>query len=160
MLDMQRRPSQTVSPRSRIGRRWIESRVVIVVLLGLALVGGVWGQSQIPAEDTNFLAVTGNTDNGDTDAYQVVFFQVPKTVTGPLYFAVYDPGVDDAAGTGGPDTDPDQGNTGNWEFRLYGGTGTLTGDQRQRNYTFAGGRHAGHSAWDYNRGSGRCRQHR
>jgi hypothetical protein len=77
----------------------------------------------LPAESSNFLSVTGDTNNGDNDTYQVVFFEVSEDVVGPLYFAVYDPGVDNGAS----DADPDQGNTGNWDFRLIGGTNTLTG---------------------------------
>ena len=97
--------------------------IMIMATLVLFATGGVWGQSALPAESDNFLSVTGSTGNGDTDKFQVTFFEIPASVTGPIYFAVYDPGVDNNI----IDTDPDEGNTGNWEFRLYGGTGTISG---------------------------------
>jgi len=107
----------------------------LMSVVGMLVLGGAgaWGQSALPAEPANFLSVTGTLANGDNDIYQVVFFEVPDTVSGPLYFSVYDPGVD---GTVPSDVDPDQGNTGTWEFRLIGGTGTLSGSTA-RNVIFA-----------------------
>ena len=68
-------------------------RLLILTLL-ISISFGLWGQSALPAEANNFLSVTGSVGNGDQDPYMVVFLEVPDTVTGPIYFAVYDPGVD------------------------------------------------------------------
>jgi len=93
--------------------------------------GLVWGQSRLPAETGNFLQVSNQTD-GDRDIFQAIFFEVPDTMSGPINFAVYDPGVDDSQAN----ADPDRGNTDDWEFRLVGGSGTLSGSTAQQS-TFA-----------------------
>ncbi len=102
--------------------RWIFKCILYIIISnGLAI--PLFAQSRIPAQTANFLSVTGNLANGDSDAFQVVFFEVPDTITGPIYFAVYDAGLDDNQ----TDADPDQGNTGNWQFTLIGGAGTISG---------------------------------
>ncbi|NLJ47111.1 MAG: hypothetical protein GX430_11205, partial [Treponema sp.] len=106
---------------------------LLAVLSMLTAASSVWGQSRIPAQTSNFLSVTGNLANGDSDPYQVVFFEVPDTISGPIYFAVYDAGLDNNQ----TDADPDQGNTGAWQFDLIGGSGTLSGSGA-RNVTLTG----------------------
>jgi hypothetical protein len=103
-----------------------------------ALTGEAWGQSAIPAEQSttvaaadanNWLQVTGTPGNGDPDRLQIVFFEVPASVTSTIYFAVRDPGCDgDTQGNGGYDTAgvPDQDATGMTTFTLLGGSGTIS----------------------------------
>ncbi|MGL1890792.1 MAG: hypothetical protein OCD02_04160 [Spirochaetaceae bacterium] len=82
-----------------------------------------FSQSALPAESGNFLATTNGPGNGDNDPYMVVFFEVPETVTGDIYFAVKDPGVDNSQ----TDADPETGTAGYWSYSLIGGTGAITG---------------------------------
>jgi hypothetical protein len=70
--------------------------------------------------------------NGDNDQVQVVFIDVPDSVTGPLYIHILDPDV------GGDDTFDEQ--HGAWDtaatFSLYGGAGAYS-DSAARQATFS-----------------------
>ena len=63
-------------------------QLLLLVLVGLVGVGSVWGQSRIPSSAGNYLQTTGTPQNGDSDPFMVVFFQVDANVTdtipGPL----------------------------------------------------------------------------
>jgi hypothetical protein len=87
-------------------------------------------QSRIPRDNggTAYLMVTGDGNIGDTDEVNVVFYQIPATVTGPIYFAIYD-GGDDTINEAVGDEEDDSGGTGDTVFRLLGGTGALTGPE-------------------------------
>jgi hypothetical protein len=102
-------------------------RILMVVALGLVGLG-VWGQSRIPAESTNWLQVTGQAGLGSRSLVNVTFFEVPDTVTGTLFFAVNDPSLDDVV-------NPVNQGSGETSFRLYGGSGALSNpDSRRREY--------------------------
>jgi hypothetical protein len=79
--------------------------------------------SQIPREAANYLNVTGSADNGDHDTVMVLFYEVPDTAAGMIYFGINDPSSNDP----GPDTlgIPDLG-TGTTNYYLYGGSGALS----------------------------------
>ena len=104
--------------------------IAAAVLLGVLSSGEVWGQSRIPKEAGNWLQVTGTSINGDPDRFMVAFFEIPGTVTEPLYFAVNSPGNSGSA--------PDAGGTGTWSFHLVGGSGTVS-NPISRQLVFTGG---------------------
>jgi hypothetical protein len=71
--------------------------------------------------------------NGDNDQVQVIFFEVPDTVTGPLYVHIFDPDL-------GTDNTFDEYTGSGWDtstaFSLYGGLGAFT-DSNARRAVFA-----------------------
>ena len=64
-------------------------------LYSLIISAPLFSQSRIPAEATNYIQTTANAANGDQDAYMVVFYEVPDTITSTLYFAINHPGCTD-----------------------------------------------------------------
>lgn len=78
-----------------------------------------------------------STQNGDNDSVQVIFLEVPDTLTTTLYVRVYDPDVGDnfdelcRPSTGCPESIWDTSTT----FSLYGGSGAYT-DPAARQATF------------------------
>jgi len=107
--------------RANIGR-------IPALLLALGLLPAALGaQSRLPPNPNNWLQNASTTGNGDVDRVNVIFFEVPDTVTSTLYFAVRDPGTDG--------TSPDQ-NNGVTDFYLVGGSGTLSNpNSRLRDYS-------------------------
>jgi hypothetical protein len=84
--------------------------------------------SRLPRDSNNWLSNTDLAGNGDLDGINVIFFEVPDTVSSTLYFAVNDPGTDGAW--------PDAG-TLTTNFYLIGGSGTLS-DSNSRKIDYSG----------------------
>jgi hypothetical protein len=115
----------------------IRRGITLLTLLVLSTLTAQEGfsQSRIPGNSNKFLAnARRHTEewHGDLDQIQVIFFEVPDTVTGPLHFGVYDPGVDESAFA--PDyiaagRDPVDTN-----YYLYGGTGAISDTATRKHY--------------------------
>ena len=106
------------------------TRRVLIALFGavLAALSVSAADSRLPKETINWLQNTGANGNGDRDDINVIFFEIPDSVSSTLYFAANDPG------TGGGS--PDAGNTMNTDFYLVGGTGAVTSpDSRLADYS-------------------------
>ena len=74
------------------GKFSIFVKVLTVSALLIFCASGVFGQDgRIPAAATNWLQVADVSGNGDRDQTMVVFFQVPDTYTGNIYFGIRDP---------------------------------------------------------------------
>lgn len=103
---------------------------ICLALLLITCTAGMWGQSRIPANPTNWLATATNNALGDNDRFMVAFFEVPATYTGPIYFGIFDPGV--------PDNNyPNElASAQTWSFHLCGGANTLSNTASQA-LTFA-----------------------
>ena len=99
----------------------------------LAVTG--FAQSRIPNETNNYLQVTGQSGLGGLDTANVVFFEIPDTVTSTLYFAIRSPENDGANAE-------DDGNAGNTTFYLIGGSGALS-DVKSRQLMYDAGEMAG-----------------
>lgn len=113
------------------------SRTVCLAVLIVTSAVSVYGQSRIPADPSNFLQNAdldgaGTPNTGDIDGINVIFFQVPDTVTSPVYFGVYSPGTDGGA------NGVDSGNLMETRFDLIGGQGALTG-ANAKTVDFSGG---------------------
>ena len=107
------------------------SCIILLVVTLFALVSPLsWGQSNIPAETTNWLQQTTPIGNGSTDLFSVIFFEVPADAVDVDDFIYV--GVNDAGSDG---VSPDQ-NTGTTDYYLFGGTGALT-DSTSRQRVFA-----------------------
>ncbi len=98
-------------------------QLLLLVLVGLVGVGSVWGQSRIPSSAGNYLQTTGTPQNGDSDPFMVVFFQVDANVTDTIYFAIDNPYLDGTL----PDQGTDAAGGAVWSYYLMGGDGVLTG---------------------------------
>ena len=85
--------------------------------------------SGLPKGSGNYLQNTGTQVNGDRDGINVIFFEVPDSVSATLYFAINDAGTDGVS--------PDAGNTLTTDFYLVGGSGTL-GDSGSRLIDYSG----------------------
>ncbi|MDC7219336.1 MAG: hypothetical protein PQJ59_05310, partial [Spirochaetales bacterium] len=103
--------------------------LIYIVLLFLSSL--LFGQSRMPADTDAWLMVTENPSSGGLDAVVTIFFEVPDTVTSPIYFGIRDPECND-------DRDPDSiiATTGDGtddglasltEFRLFMGDDAYTG---------------------------------
>jgi flagellar hook assembly protein FlgD len=92
-------------------------------------------QSRIPNEANNYLQVVGQSGLGGLDTVNVVFFEIPDTVSSTLYFTVRSPENDGANAE-------DNGNGGNTTFYLIGGSGTLS-DEKSRQLMYDAGEMAG-----------------
>ena len=118
-------------------RSFLKPGILCILLLFVASSAFLFSQSQIPAGAAQYLQVTNRTGNGDRDGYQVVFFEVPDTMTDTLFFAVEDPG------TLGPDRYPDE-NTAtdaseDTTYTLIGGSGALSDStSREADYSISG----------------------
>ena len=109
-------------------------RFLVFLLLCVATVS-VSAQSTIPADANEWFAVVDVVTLGDTDPYQVVFFEVPDTITSDIYFAIESPGLtgpypDDLLATVSPDEET--------TFTLIGGAGAIS-DPESRYYDYASG---------------------
>jgi hypothetical protein len=93
------------------------------------------GQSRIPSETDNYLQVVGQSGLGGLDTVNVVFFEIPDTVTATLHFAIRSPEND---GTNAED----DGNPGNTTYYLIGGSGTLS-DAKSRQLVYDAGEMVG-----------------
>lgn len=112
-------------------RSFLRPTIWVSLLSFMLLPAALWAQqSRIPRDNggTAYLMVTGDGNIGDTDEVNVVFFQVPASVTGPIYFAIYD-GGDDTINEAVGDEEDNPAGTGDTVFRLLGGTGALTGPE-------------------------------
>ncbi|MBN2440152.1 MAG: hypothetical protein JXJ04_02365 [Spirochaetales bacterium] len=79
----------------------------------------IFPQSEIPSGVDNYFQVISRVNLGGRDLTNVVFYEVPDTITVPLYFAIKDPEGNNSA--------PDQGNFNiNTTYTLVGGPGTLS----------------------------------
>ena len=118
-------------------RSFLKPGIICILLLFVASSVFLFSQSQIPAGAAQYLQVTNRTGNGDRDGYQVVFFEVPDTMTDTLFFAVEDPG------TLGPTRYPDE-NTAtdaseDTTYTLIGGSGALSDStSREADYSISG----------------------
>ena len=104
--------------------RHLLSYIISTVILACIAVPA-WSQSQslFPSDQgghSNYLQLTSAPDGGDNDQINVIFFEVPDTVTSTLYFAVNDPGVDATA----PDSSGAPSNAFTDHY-LVGGSGAL-----------------------------------
>ncbi len=90
----------------------------------------VFSQTLIPQGTDNWLSGAGTPGSGDVDGLNVVFFEIPDTVTGPIYFAIEDPGIVEDGGTPGTALNPQD----QWiidagermTFTLVGGDGAFS----------------------------------
>jgi hypothetical protein len=106
-------------------------------MLLLITVGNLFPQdSRIPKPGPdgakNWLANNYATGNSDRDLMNVIFFEVPDTITSTLYFSVYDAGclADLESADHGTAADPLT------YYSLYGGLGALSDPKSQKiNYT-------------------------
>jgi fibronectin-binding autotransporter adhesin len=118
-------------------RAFLTPGIICIILVFVVSPPFLFAQSQIPADPNQFLQVVNREGNGKRDGYQVVFFEVPDTMTGTLYFAVDDPG------TLGPDRYPDE-NTASFPdevttYTLIGGSGALSDPtSREADYFLTG----------------------
>ncbi len=119
--------------------------LLLSVVLAILAPGALWGQSAIPNDANNYLAVTGATANGDPDGLQVVFFRIPRTENSRLYFAAYDPDLNDADTANNeqlnpPDFDDGGGAPVSTTFYLVGGEGAYTNPlSRQTDFSLGNG---------------------
>jgi hypothetical protein len=88
-------------------------------------------QSRIPADANNWLQSGSNSDAGDPDRVNVIFYEIPDTITSTIYFAVYDAGIDTTA----PDSYAAATNY-DTDFYLIGGAGAISDpDARKQDYS-------------------------
>ena len=111
--------------------------IAALVTLGLLALSALplAGQSTslIPSNG-GYLGGSCRTSNGDEDGMNVIFYQVPDTITGTLYFEIYSPGTNSGTNT------LDTGNAGamTTTFTLIGGSGAYSGsNSRAINYALA-----------------------
>ena len=117
------------------GGRFPVQRRLRCLGLGALVAAGVWwggittvsAQTRIPATDNDYLAVANFRTLGDRDRYVVVFFEVPDTLTGPLYFAIQDPET-----AGANDESDFSGRPVVTSFSLYGGPGAFSDPATRR----------------------------
>ena len=110
--------------------------LIVTLVLSLAMLSATaFAQSRIPKETSNYLQVTGQTGLGGLDTVNVVFFEIPDTVTSTLYFAIRSPENDGANAE-------DDGTLGNTTYYLIGGTGTLS-DSKSRQLMYDAGEMTG-----------------
>ncbi|MBN1523636.1 MAG: hypothetical protein JW904_04065, partial [Spirochaetales bacterium] len=107
------------------------SLIVLLFFIAAVSLFGQSSQSSMPQEDTNFLQITNDTGRGSMDGINVIFFEIPDTFTANLYFAIYDPGVDDNNGDG--DLDDDAGIATTTHY-LIGGANALSHPNSQKWY--------------------------
>ena len=107
---MRRRAQHTKGPTSPA---WLLAALFCVA-------GGIAdAQSRIPQSGLNYLQTAYPAALGDRDRINVIFFEVPDTVTNTLYFAINDP-ANDA-------TSPDQLTTATTtDYYLVGGSGAIS----------------------------------
>jgi hypothetical protein len=89
--------------------------------------------SQIPREAGNYLSITGTSNEGDYDTVNVLFVEIPNTVTANFYIGIHDPGANDIPVT------VDLGATSVTNFYVYGGPGALSHPNSQL-VDYSGGR--------------------
>src|SRR6056297_1498895 len=103
--------------------------ILIVSLLPVVLYGQ---SSRIPVDPTHYLSSASTSGAGDRDQLNVVFFEIPDTVTSTLYFAIRHPGITDSF----PDQNTAADNTEETIFSLIGGSGALSHpESRQIEYS-------------------------
>jgi hypothetical protein len=109
---------------------------IFPLILALSMLSATaLAQSRIPKESGNYLQVTGQTVLGGLDTVNVIFFEIPDTVTSTLYFAIRSPENDVA-------NSEDDGAAGNTTYNLIGGTGTLS-NNKSRQLMYDAGEMAG-----------------
>jgi len=107
-------------------------RSFIVTALLLITFSSLFAQTRVPSGSQNWLSSAGDTANGDIDGINVFFFEIPDSVTSPIYFAVQDPGVNN----GNPQDQTDMVAGESMTFTLVGGEGTYSSPSaRKYKYT-------------------------
>lgn len=116
--------------------------LTLSIISALCALPSAWAQSRIPAASSNYLA-SGLSQGGtiaDHDGYNVVFFEVPDTVSPatPIYFALNHDSINDTNGidrlTAGDMTGAAV------TFTLYGGAGCLShAESKYYDYVQQGG---------------------
>ena len=101
--------------------------IIIALVLGIA-VFALPAQTRVPSGSDNWLSNSGLTASGDRDGLNVFFFEIPDSVTSPIYFAIQDPGVNDGNPQDQYQIDAGESMT----FTLMGGNGGLTHGQMLR----------------------------
>ena len=103
---------------------------ILIILLTIPVVLSAQ-TSRIPADSNNWLSSASTSGSGDRDQLNVIFFEIPDTVSSTLYFAINNPGITGAA--------PDQNTAAFGEdsvFTLVGGSGALSHpESRQVEYS-------------------------
>ncbi|WP_460055666.1 beta strand repeat-containing protein, partial [Spirochaeta dissipatitropha] len=105
----------------------------VLAVLFVMLPAGVWGQSRMPANPDDYLFAAYRAANdyyGDYDKVTVIFFEVDSDYSDPLYFGIYDPGMDE-------DDNPVIPTPvfGDMWYRVFGGSGAYTDpSSRQLSY--------------------------
>ena len=106
--------------------------LISILVILLAVTGILSAQtSRIPADSNNWLSSASTVGAGDRDQINVVFFEIPDTVSSTLYFAINHPGItgvspDQNTAAAGQDT----------VFTLIGGAGALSHQEsRQIEYS-------------------------
>jgi hypothetical protein len=96
-------------------------------------------QSRIPDADYQYLFVSGNADSTAVCRATIVFFEVPASVTSPLYFAIKSPGTSGTGTRNQYNMDDQWGSaTDNTTWYLMGGPGTISATNAKRmSYTDA-----------------------
>ncbi len=106
-------------PHTKGQRALVHPRAALACALLVGGAGGVGAQSRIPQSALNYLQTAYPLDLGDRDRINVIFFEVPDTVTNTLYFAINDPANDAVS--------PDQlAVATTTDYYLVGGTGTIS----------------------------------
>jgi len=100
----------------------VVKRLFFFLFVALAVLAGLPAQTRVPSGSENWLSSAGTTGNGDVDGLNVFFFEIPDTLTSPIYFAVQDPGVNDA----NPQDQTDMTAGESMSFSLVGGSGTFS----------------------------------
>jgi hypothetical protein len=89
----------------------------------LILTNPVFGQSRIPEDSNLWLQISENPGSGSRDSVQTVFFEVPESYLGPIFFGICDPEGDTDS--------PDQIQQAAWDsgttYQLFMGDGAYTG---------------------------------
>ncbi|HTZ52806.1 MAG TPA: hypothetical protein VMF68_14155, partial [Spirochaetia bacterium] len=84
--------------------------------------------SQFPP-GSGWAGTSGSTGSGDQDATVVLFFEIPDTTTGTLYFGIFNPGHPNPQSVNAPYDQP--GTVGTSYWWLLGGTGALSDPNSQ-----------------------------
>ncbi|MBI9102651.1 MAG: hypothetical protein JEY99_09560, partial [Spirochaetales bacterium] len=102
------------------------SKLIFLFLIIFCVSGVVFGQnqSQYPSETGNYSAVVAAPAQGGQDNIEVVFFEIPSTITSELYFAV--------KGASQINSVPDENITGTTTYYLIGGSGAQSSAASQQ----------------------------
>jgi hypothetical protein len=103
--------------------RQYKIKIILIIILYSLFSLFLYGQSRIPENSNLWLQITENPNSGSRDSVQTVFFEVPDSYLGPIYFGICDPEGDTDS--------PDQIQQAAWDsgttYQLFMGDGAYTG---------------------------------